>query len=96
MKRLKKIIDSQDRIAADRGFRARHTFAELDAIYSAHNGCCDICSAAPGKRNFALDHDHASGKLRGLLCSSCNTALGLFKDDELLLAKAIKYLRDRR
>ena len=95
MKRLKKILDKQEDIAAEKGFKARHTFSELDAIYSAHNGRCGICGAAPGKRNFSLDHDHATSKLRGLLCSSCNTGLGLFKDDDLLLTKAIKYLRER-
>lgn len=43
-------------------------------------------------RKLAVDHDHASGKIRGLLCTFCNTALGKFKDDVALLQKAIDYI----
>jgi len=97
MKRLKKILSSHDQIIANGGanFKARHTFAELDAIYSTHNGLCDLCGAAPSSRKFALDHNHLTGKLRGLLCFNCNTGLGSFRDDVTLLSKAIAYLWDR-
>lgn len=40
-----------------------------------------------------LDHCHITGKIRGFLCSNCNTGLGLFKDNINLLESAIKYLR---
>lgn len=56
---------------------------------------CAICKTTvpggPGKR-FAIDHCHESGVVRGLLCSSHNTALGQFADDEVLLAAAIAYV----
>lgn len=39
-----------------------------------------------------VDHDHKTGTVRGLLCSHCNTAIGLLKDDPALLKRAIKYL----
>lgn len=51
--------------------------------------CTDKCSSG---RNFAVDHCHVTGKVRGLLCSNCNTSLGGFKDNAELLQKAIKYL----
>jgi recombination endonuclease VII len=53
---------------------------------------CAICAAPPGKRDLHLDHDHSSGVVRGLLCHSCNVGLGFFKDNQVLLEKAIAYL----
>ncbi|MEK6881646.1 MAG: endonuclease VII domain-containing protein [Nanoarchaeota archaeon] len=44
-------------------------------------------------RQLAVDHNHETGKVRGLLCSKCNKALGLFKDNIEILEKAIKYLK---
>jgi hypothetical protein len=51
---------------------------------------CAICGE---KSKLHLDHDHENIKIRGLLCSACNTGLGFFKDDIQLLLKAIIYLR---
>jgi len=45
------------------------------------------------KKAMNIDHCHATGKLRGLLCGHCNKALGFFNDDVALLKSAIKYLR---
>jgi hypothetical protein len=54
---------------------------------------CQICGYVPESgRNF-IDHDHTTGKIRGLLCFKCNSALGLFKDNKELLLKAIAYLK---
>ena len=43
-------------------------------------------------RDLAVDHCHTSGEIRGLLCTRCNTAIGLLQDDVDLLARAISYL----
>lgn len=53
--------------------------------------CKDFASSLP--RALAADHDHATGAFRGLLCGRCNTALGLLRDDERLVASALAYLR---
>ncbi len=57
---------------------------------------CGIClNIDPGKKGvFVVDHCHSTGKVRGLLCYSCNIAIGLFKDNTELLEKAIFYLRE--
>lgn len=55
---------------------------------------CAICTlSCPSGRDLAVDHDHNTGKVRGLLCVNCNQALGKFKDDLRLLEKASIYLR---
>lgn len=64
-----------------------------------HNGRCDICGTKTplGQGEcFKVDHDHKSGKLRGLLCNNCNCGLGHFKDDPVRLRKAIKYLKSHK
>lgn len=55
---------------------------------------CAICgvSELDSGRQLSWDHDHNSGFFRGLLCSNCNTGLGMFKDDVHILLKAIEYL----
>jgi hypothetical protein len=53
---------------------------------------CSICGREEPNRRLALDHDHRTGKLRGLLCHNCNQALGKFQDDPALLRKAAAYL----
>ena len=64
----------------------------------AQNGKCKICKQAEtATRNgrvkaLAVDHDHETGEIRGLLCVQCNTGLGKFKDDRNLMLSAIKYL----
>jgi len=82
-------------------FRAKLLRMNLsDSFYAEtlekQNGKCAICKAEKYDRlgrRFAIDHCHDTGKIRGLLCSQCNVALGMFKDSEEVLENAIKYLR---
>lgn len=66
------------------------TVEERDVLVKEHDGKCAICESAV---KLNIDHDHATGKVRGLLCHSCNVSLGHFRDDVQLLEKAITYLR---
>ena len=50
-------------------------------MYNNQNGCCAVCGKHQSefKRIFDVDHDHVTGKVRGLLCRSCNTGLGYYE-----------------
>lgn len=64
-----------------------------DALYVAQDGRCAICRRATGKtRRLAVDHDHATGKVRGLLCRVCNSMLGHARDDIEFFLRAAAYL----
>lgn len=67
---------------------------EVEKYYNDHDGCCEICGQCPepGKRDLNMDHDHVTGKFRGMLCDNCNSGLGRFKDDVERLQSAIRYL----
>ena len=70
--------------------------ADYDALLAAQGGVCAICGGTEGdkrRKNLAVDHCHASNRVRGLLCNNCNRALGLLQDDPELLKKAEDYLR---
>jgi len=71
--------------------------AEYDRMLAAQNGVCKICKTdkpkTHGNKYFAVDHCHVSGKVRGLLCSSCNIALGFY---EQRIGKIEAYLRETK
>jgi len=74
------------------------TRQEYNNLHEAQEGKCAICKEKETKTRqgklirLSLDHCHSSGKHRGLLCSKCNTAIGLLNEDEHLLEEAIAYL----
>lgn len=65
------------------------TVAQRDAMIKEQFGICPIC-LEPGPKH--VDHDHDTGKVRGVLCFSCNAALGQFKDRPDVLRRAAEYL----
>lgn len=87
----------------DRDLRRKYgiTLADWQKMYDEQGGVCKICGTPETKvdrrqgvvRSLSVDHCHGTGKVRGLLCSDCNTAIGLFKHSEGLLNKAIKYCK---
>lgn len=73
---------------------------DYENLLSRQNNKCAICKLQEtakhqnGKtKRLAIDHFHENGKVRGLLCGKCNTAIGLFNDSIRLLESAIKYLK---
>ena len=62
---------------------------DIDRMLAEQRGLCAACQRNPATD---VDHDHASRTVRALLCSSCNTGLGKFRDDPALLESAITYL----
>jgi hypothetical protein len=74
------------------------TLGEYGQMLVAQNGKCAICageekSTRNGKvKALCVDHDHATGNVRGLLCSECNQMIGKAKDDRDILLAAVKYL----
>lgn len=58
-------------------------------------GLCAICHGPATVKGFSIDHCHTTGRVRGLLCSPCNTAIGLLQDDPPLLRAAADYLEMR-
>ena len=67
------------------------TRQEFDAMLFEQSYMCAICSVSVDYTGN-VDHDHVTGKVRGILCPTCNRALGLFQDDRELLLKSIDYL----
>lgn len=68
---------------------------EYEKMLQHQNGACKICKYSNGNKKLAVDHDHKTGKIRGLLCQSCNLGLGHFKDDQELLQLASLYLEGK-
>jgi hypothetical protein len=87
-----------DRTALRR--RARKLELDPDQIlkhFNDHHGSCDLCGRPPGeavkgRKYLTIDHDHQTGAFRGLLCGSCNFALGMFRDDADLMRRAADYV----
>jgi hypothetical protein len=68
------------------------SIADYDELLRRQRGGCAVCHKPPGNISLHVDHDHVTGKIRGLLCVGCNNAIGQFHDDADLLARAIDYV----
>lgn len=73
------------------------SFEQYDAMLAAQGGVCAICKQPEthqrkGVWNLSVDHCHATGRVRGLLCNRCNRGIGLLADDAELCRKAAEYL----
>lgn len=67
---------------------------DYNSLYDRQNGSCACCGAnsTEFRRGLHVDHDHITGKIRGLLCTKCNPGLGYFDDSIKKLQLAVAYL----
>ena len=72
------------------------TLEAFDVLWDVQSGCCAICQRPLSRdRKTHVDHDHTTGRVRGLLCHGCNIGLGSFCDSPNTLVAATEYLRKR-
>lgn len=98
---VKKLWDNANRDKVN-GYRRKQyfktkyglTLEERDAMIAAQNGKCAVCpNTSPGnKLGWVVDHCHATGKLRGVLCHRCNLTLGFVNDSVDALRSLIEYV----
>lgn len=63
---------------------------EVKEMKATQNQLCAICKQEP--KHWHIDHDHETGKVRGMLCGPCNMAIGLLKDNPKIIKEALKYV----
>ena len=69
------------------------TIEHYNKLLLQQNNKCAICEQnCPTGKKLAVDHNHTTGQIRGLLCMECNTGIGKLKDNPILIAKALNYL----
>lgn len=72
------------------------TINDYEALLHSQNNKCAICNSShsnhKNSKHFFVDHCHITKQVRGLLCHKCNAALGLFRDNEDYMYKAIQYI----
>lgn len=66
---------------------------QFDRILANQEGQCRVCWTLLYPANTNIDHDHKSGRVRGLLCFNCNVAIGHFRDNPALMERAAGYIR---
>lgn len=90
-------IEAGRKRAVDRRYQLKRKYGitpeQYDALLAEQSGGCAICGRPP-RRDISLhvDHEHGTGRIRGLLCFRCNNALGDFGDDHDRLGAALAYL----
>jgi hypothetical protein len=84
------------REATRNGQLKRHygiSLAEYNMLLEQQNGVCAVCEQpCPTGRRLAVDHDHETGRVRGLLCRNCNSGIGYLGDTLSRVRKAVVYL----
>ena len=93
------VCREKKQLTSDQRLRKRcltHGVTEKDYkyLFRIQGGVCAICKGVPNGRwkQLNIDHCHKTGTVRGLLCSSCNKALGCYQDSKEILLSAIEYL----
>jgi len=87
LKKRRKIYDLKNKYGL--------SITEFDDLLLSENNKCPICGQPLdllNLKNICIDHNHLTGKVRGILCRKCNLAIGLLRDNPEYLRNAIKYL----
>jgi hypothetical protein len=95
--RVAAMTGSEKKKLADRKSYLKRTYGitleDYERMLEAHGGVCAICGESrPEERTLHIDHDHESGKIRGLLCFRCNNSLGDLRENYDLFQRAADYL----
>lgn len=76
------------------------TMDDYDALLTKQGGRCAICRKPPNpqgyRKRLCVDHEHATGRIRGLLCNQCNAGIGQFRDDPEVLRQAAAWLESQQ
>jgi len=70
--------------------------AIYEQLLADQNGVCAVCGENRGKKELGIDHDHTTGKIRGLLCMKCNLALGFMDDNLGWLQRLVDYIKQSK
>jgi hypothetical protein len=76
-----------------KGLSWLQSYDKYQSMLLEQNHTCAICKTHDSKKSLAIDHCHKTGKVRGLLCHSCNVTLGRMKESVIYLESAIAYLK---
>lgn len=86
-------VGRSKRLLIQRVARYKITNSDLELMLQKQENRCSLCRRQfKHRRDYAIDHDHKNNRVRSLLCNSCNSGLGMFRDDVDLLRSAIEYL----
>jgi len=98
----KKLLRDPEFNLRKRAKRYGLSIEQYRSLLECHHNSCAICGrvevelkASDPRGGLVIDHDHATGPVRGILCSTHNKALGMFSDNAALLEKAIAYLKGK-
>lgn len=69
---------------------------DFNKMLERQGGACAICGKRQRYQNLAVDHDHVTGLVRGLLCKRCNEGLGRFEYDDEVMYRLLQYVGDIR
>lgn len=74
------------------------SMSDYEDLLNNQNNSCAVCLSSfsgHSSKHMCVDHNHSTGEVRGLLCHSCNTGIGKFKDSPEILTMAIAYLQEK-
>jgi hypothetical protein len=84
--------NAEIKVGGSRFWKYGLTDVQIAAMFDSQGGRCALCKCERPPGKLVVDHDHKTKNVRGLLCHTCNTGLGKFRDDPALLKMAILYL----